>query len=122
MLPRFDFKQFFTIDCKRYDIHLQIVGSFYYDSDDLNQVTKLRRSNTSSEDKKSGLGIAILYHKSSSLNANNGLGYWEYSMPNRPNNFRRVSENIGWPQNEQFPKVQQIPYHHTYNNTRSISN
>ena len=67
--------------------------------------------NTSSEDKKSVLGIAILYHKSSGIN---GLGYWEYSMPNRPNNFRRVSENVGWPQNEQFPKVQQIFFHITH--------
>ena len=72
------------------------------------------RSNTSSEDKKSGIGIAILYHKSSSINANTGSGYWEYSMPNRPNNFRRVPENIGWPQNERFPKVQQIFCHITH--------
>ena len=83
---------------------ISFVGAFYYDPDGtIFGTNSIRKDN--SDDNIEGLGIAILYHKSKRANSNDGLGYWEYAMPNNPAQFSPIPEGIGWSNNAQLPKV-----------------
>ena len=77
-----------------YIFNFRLIGAFYHDADK-NLVND-------------SLGVAILYHKSS----DGGISDWEYSMPNKPLQFRKIPDEIGWPKDQQFPEV----YLETYKN------
>ena len=83
-----------------------MIGAFYYDPDDAQFGTYSIESSVSTKQEGNGaLGIAVLYHKSADAKSNGGLGYWEYSLPNNPEQFLSIPEKIGWPKNEAIPEV-----------------
>ena len=65
---------------------------------------KIKDQNPNQDEKKSCLGIAVLYHSSMGASSKHGLGFWEYSLPNNPRQFTPISREIGWPL-EQLPEV-----------------
>ena len=83
-----------------------MLGAFYYDPDDAQSGrNSIGNSGSTKQERNAALGIAVLYHKSTGAKSNDGLGYWEYSLPNNPEQFLSISEEIGWPKSEAFPEV-----------------